>query len=160
MAIVQQPKNISVHKLTRGDCPYCKTPLKNAIELVQCVSCKTVHHASCWAENNNRCSIFGCQNSLGINYVIHQRHALLKLVYYLGLIANGAFTVYVTASAEANLLAPLLMVIVWGLWVGCFRFLCNAFIYCPRCNQRVRVSRSGIRLQPPDNCPNCNIAFF
>lgn len=160
MEILQQSAHISIRGLRKGDCPYCKTPLKGAIELVQCVKCKTLHHATCWNENGERCSIYGCENSIGTNYVVHQRHALLRVIYYFGIVAIVLVTFYAMAFVQANLLVPLLMVMIWGLWVVCFRFLCNSFIYCPKCSERITVSKVGIRFLPPDHCPRCNIAFL
>jgi hypothetical protein len=46
--------------LARGRCPYCADPLASG-GLVQCARCQAPHHAECWAENGDRCTIFGCE---------------------------------------------------------------------------------------------------
>lgn len=40
-------------------CPYCRFPLKEAAEIVECRSCHAVHHSDCWSENSG-CAINGC----------------------------------------------------------------------------------------------------
>jgi Prokaryotic RING finger family 1 len=43
-------------------CPYCRFPLKEAAEIVECRSCHAVHHADCWGENSG-CAINGCSTA-------------------------------------------------------------------------------------------------
>jgi hypothetical protein len=40
-------------------CPYCRFPLKEAAEIIECRSCHAVHHSDCWSENSG-CAINGC----------------------------------------------------------------------------------------------------
>lgn len=42
-----------------ANCPYCKSPLSEMMEITQCSLCRTSHHRSCWREYG-RCSVFGC----------------------------------------------------------------------------------------------------
>jgi predicted amidophosphoribosyltransferase len=40
-------------------CPYCKTELTEADDIVCCSVCEMPHHRECWAENGG-CTTFGC----------------------------------------------------------------------------------------------------
>src|SRR5262249_55154612 len=40
-------------------CPFCKEELADAMELVKCSECKTLHHRDCWKEAD-KCSVYGC----------------------------------------------------------------------------------------------------
>ena len=43
-------------------CPYCRMPLRETDAIKICASCRTPHHAECWAENKG-CTVFGCQDA-------------------------------------------------------------------------------------------------
>lgn len=40
-------------------CPYCRFPLKQAIEAEQCDVCGALHHEDCWSDGDG-CAVFGC----------------------------------------------------------------------------------------------------
>jgi hypothetical protein len=40
-------------------CPYCRFPLKEGVDVVDCGVCHTPHHADCWHDNCG-CAISGC----------------------------------------------------------------------------------------------------
>jgi hypothetical protein len=40
-------------------CPYCRFSIKQGIEIVECGSCHSVHHAECW-DDNEGCAVLGC----------------------------------------------------------------------------------------------------
>jgi hypothetical protein len=40
-------------------CPYCRFPLDQATETIECHSCHAIHHTDCWFENSG-CAINGC----------------------------------------------------------------------------------------------------
>ncbi|MEA2412309.1 MAG: hypothetical protein QOC77_2870 [Thermoleophilaceae bacterium] len=44
---------------TGRPCPYCRFPLKDGIEVVECGGCAAVHHEDCWGDNHG-CAIVGC----------------------------------------------------------------------------------------------------
>lgn len=46
-------------------CPYCKSELTNADEVVFCSECKMPHHKICWIENKG-CTTFGCQGTIDL----------------------------------------------------------------------------------------------
>ena len=41
-------------------CPYCRFPLKQGVEVVQCAHCSSSHHSDCW-DDNRGCAIVACQ---------------------------------------------------------------------------------------------------
>jgi hypothetical protein len=45
-------------------CPYCRFPLKEGVEVVQCESCDSAHHGDCW-DDNGGCAIVACQGGPG-----------------------------------------------------------------------------------------------
>lgn len=44
---------------TGKSCPYCRFPLKERADVVECGSCGAVHHADCWIDNGG-CAVMGC----------------------------------------------------------------------------------------------------
>ena len=54
-------------------CPFCKSSLSRSLQFVRCSLCHTAHHADCWKENGNLCSVFRCLGSL------HQMHSTASL---------------------------------------------------------------------------------
>jgi Prokaryotic RING finger family 1 len=54
----QQPRATSVDEAGRS-CPYCRFALKQGSSIVECGSCRALHHAECWTDNGG-CSIMGC----------------------------------------------------------------------------------------------------
>lgn len=40
-------------------CPYCHCGIDPRDEIIRCNKCRTIHHISCWFENQH-CSIFAC----------------------------------------------------------------------------------------------------
>ena len=55
MIPIRQPRLI-----THRTCPFCRSSIQVADSIVECNSCNTLHHAACWKENKNRCSVFHC----------------------------------------------------------------------------------------------------
>jgi len=44
-------------------CPFCRDGIDaSAQDAVACEGCSTLHHAACWAENRDRCTVRGCGN--------------------------------------------------------------------------------------------------
>lgn len=41
-------------------CPYCRFPLKEGAECVECGVCHAGHHADCWDDNGNGCAVVAC----------------------------------------------------------------------------------------------------
>lgn len=41
-------------------CPFCKCRFQKKETLVDCPKCTAPHHFDCWQQQNNRCSVFGC----------------------------------------------------------------------------------------------------
>jgi Prokaryotic RING finger family 1 len=40
-------------------CPYCHCGIDPRDEIIRCSKCRTIHHTSCWFENQH-CTIFAC----------------------------------------------------------------------------------------------------
>jgi hypothetical protein len=40
-------------------CPYCRFPLKEGVDMVQCGVCAAPHHADCWTDNGG-CAVVAC----------------------------------------------------------------------------------------------------
>jgi len=40
-------------------CPYCHCGIEPRDEIIRCSKCRTIHHTSCWFENQH-CSVFAC----------------------------------------------------------------------------------------------------
>jgi hypothetical protein len=40
-------------------CPYCHCGIDPRDEIISCSKCRTIHHTSCWYENQ-QCSVFAC----------------------------------------------------------------------------------------------------
>jgi hypothetical protein len=40
-------------------CPYCHCGFEQRDEIIRCNKCRTIHHSSCWSENQH-CSVFAC----------------------------------------------------------------------------------------------------
>ena len=156
----QDRLNVSAGKLATTECPYCKTSLQNAVEIVVCSNCRTMHHTACWIENNSQCSIFGCDNSISTQFLIYRRHPLITVIYYLGMLLLPVAAYFLLSPTSADLLTPLLLVFAWGAWVALFQFITNFFAYCPRCRARVNMSRDRVRLSTPESCPNCGLPFL
>jgi hypothetical protein len=45
-------------------CPYCKDAIPDAVVHIECATCSTWHHATCFEENGG-CSVFGCREQRG-----------------------------------------------------------------------------------------------
>lgn len=45
---------------TGRPCPYCRFPLKQGVEVVQCAHCGASHHADCW-DDNIGCAVVACE---------------------------------------------------------------------------------------------------
>lgn len=43
-------------------CPYCQAEIYDADAIVQCVTCESIYHESCWQEID-RCAMYGCEGS-------------------------------------------------------------------------------------------------
>ena len=52
-----QPEPVSAG--SDKSCPYCRMPMRDTDAIKTCASCRTPHHAECWAENRG-CTVFGC----------------------------------------------------------------------------------------------------
>jgi hypothetical protein len=46
-------------------CPYCKDAIAPAAVHIECATCKTWHHPTCFEENGG-CSVFGCKEKKGV----------------------------------------------------------------------------------------------
>ena len=46
--------------MTATLCPYCQGPISDSEESTVCSGCETPHHKDCYEENNG-CTVFGCQ---------------------------------------------------------------------------------------------------
>jgi Prokaryotic RING finger family 1/TM2 domain len=46
--------------MTATLCPYCQGPISDTEESIVCSGCETPHHKDCYEENNG-CTVFGCQ---------------------------------------------------------------------------------------------------
>jgi len=44
-------------------CPYCHCGIHPKDEIIRCCKCHTVHHTSCWYENQH-CSVFACTGNV------------------------------------------------------------------------------------------------
>jgi hypothetical protein len=45
-------------------CPYCRFPLKQGVEVVQCAFCSSFHHGDCW-DDNRGCAVVACPGGPG-----------------------------------------------------------------------------------------------
>lgn len=45
-------------------CPYCRFPLKQGAEIMECGGCHAPHHADCWSDNAG-CAVMGCTGAPG-----------------------------------------------------------------------------------------------
>lgn len=61
----QSPERLTVSaEMVGRTCPYCRSPLKQGGQAVQCASCHAVHHAECYRENAG-CAVNGCAHAPG-----------------------------------------------------------------------------------------------
>ena len=71
-------------------CPYCHCGIDPRDETIRCSKCRTIHHTSCWFENQH-CSIFACE---GDAFQVSSLPALIQiappvLLFFLALFPNG-----------------------------------------------------------------------
>lgn len=58
MTSVPSPRSAAPGEAGRS-CPYCRFPLKDSNEVVQCPACASLHHADCWNDNRG-CAVVAC----------------------------------------------------------------------------------------------------
>jgi hypothetical protein len=46
-------------------CPYCKDAVAEGSVFIECATCTTRHHATCFEENQG-CAVFGCKEKRGV----------------------------------------------------------------------------------------------
>lgn len=53
-------RGLATQRETGRACPYCRFPLKEGTEMVQCGACGAPHHEDCWQDNGNGCAVVAC----------------------------------------------------------------------------------------------------
>lgn len=96
-------------------CPYCHCGIDPRDEIIRCSKCRTIHHTSCWFENQH-CSIFACT---GEAYLTSPLPVLIQiaspiLLLFLALFPNGW-----------SFFAPLLIPALLCSMVVLVRFICD-----------------------------------
>ncbi len=48
-------------------CPFCKDEIAAGVVHIECATCHTKHHATCFEENGG-CAVFGCKEKRGVGH--------------------------------------------------------------------------------------------
>ncbi len=96
-------------------CPYCHCGLHPKDEIISCGKCHTVHHTTCWYENQH-CSVFACTGDI---YLAPSLPVLIQIVppillLFLALFPDGLI-----------FFAPLLIPALLCSMVVLVRFICD-----------------------------------
>ncbi|HEX8207433.1 MAG TPA: RING finger protein [Solirubrobacteraceae bacterium] len=52
-------RSVATTEQTGRACPYCRFPLKEGVEIVECGVCQAAHHGDCWSDNAG-CAVVAC----------------------------------------------------------------------------------------------------
>ena len=59
---------LSVKSEAKGRaCPYCKDAIAEDAVHIECATCRTWHHATCFEENQG-CAVYGCKEKRGLGH--------------------------------------------------------------------------------------------
>lgn len=56
-----------MEQTTKKICPFCQTVIENKNNVIICEKCGIAHHSDCWAENNFKCTTYGCKYEKHLN---------------------------------------------------------------------------------------------
>ncbi len=59
------PVSVKTDSTTTRICPFCKDAIAADAVHIECATCKTKHHATCFEENHG-CAVFGCKEKRGV----------------------------------------------------------------------------------------------
>jgi hypothetical protein len=66
------PVKLKPAESTGRACPFCKDEIATTAVRIECATCGTWHHATCFEENGG-CAVFGCKEKRGIGRAEERR---------------------------------------------------------------------------------------
>jgi Prokaryotic RING finger family 1 len=111
-------------------CPYCHCGIDRADKIIRCSKCRTIHHTSCWFENQH-CTVFACT---GDAYIRSPLPVLIQiaspiLLLFLALFPDG-WSFFAPLLIPALLCSMVVLVrFIYDLISGKFMHLRNRLEY-------------------------------